>query len=119
MTDFGSIFAGWLIDGSGGPIKRDIIVRIHNGRFHDIREDIQRTLDSADTLDLSQHTLLPCLIDSHVHLFMSGTDDQDLRQRQLNTLYSDIQNVISRHMNQHLSHGIVAVRDGGDAQAAA
>jgi imidazolonepropionase-like amidohydrolase len=60
---------------------------------------------------------MPGLIDSHVHLFMSGTADPDIRQRQLEDDYIEAQTVIARHLSQHLSCGIVAVRDGGDRRA--
>jgi imidazolonepropionase-like amidohydrolase len=54
------------------------------------------------------------LIDSHVHLFMSGTDDRQIRDFQLSAPFDDIKGVIADHIAQHLAHGVVAVRDGGD-----
>lgn len=67
----------------------------------------------ADILDLSHCTILPPLVDSHVHLVMSGTDDPAVRKHQLTAGYDEIKDVIARHLNDHLSCGILAVRDGG------
>jgi len=36
-------------------------------------------------------TLIPGLIDSHVHLFMSGTQNLDARKKQLEASKNDIQ----------------------------
>ena len=117
ITDLRFILAGWLIDGSGGPVKRNQILKIRNRLFSDIMDNGQEEIDGTDILNLSRYTILPCLIDSHVHLFMSGTNNQAVRKRQLRAGVRDIKDVISRHINQHLSHGVIAVRDGGDAYA--
>ena len=65
-------------------------------------------------MDLSGYTLLPALADAHVHLFMSGTADQKRRKQQLNEGFKQARGTISRHLGQLVSHGILAVRDGGD-----
>ena len=66
--------------------------------------------------DLSGYTLLPGLVDAHVHLFMSGTDEQSRRKRQLNEGFHRVNGTISRHLGQLLAHGVLAVRDGGDKE---
>jgi imidazolonepropionase-like amidohydrolase len=55
------------------------------------------------------------MVDCHVHLTMSGTNDQNVRQEQLSISYGQVEPEISRRLRQHLSHGIVALRDGGDS----
>ena len=108
------IRAGWLIDGSGGDVFEDVLLEIKDGIIHDINPYRKDYLNQADVLDLSNCTILPGLVDSHVHLFMSGTDDRSVRDFQLVADYDDLKEVISRHTFQHLSQGVVAVRDGGD-----
>ena len=108
------IRAGWLIDGSGGDVFEDVLLEIKAGIIHDINPFRKDYLNQADVLDLSNSTILPGLVDSHVHLFMSGTDDRSVRDFQLVADYDDLKEVISRHTFQHLSQGVVAVRDGGD-----
>lgn len=68
---------------------------------------------ALDTLDRS--TLLPPLVDSHVHLSLSGTIDQGARQRQREAGYESIRSRIARNIRYAFSHGVLAVRDGGDA----
>lgn len=65
-------------------------------------------------IDLSLCTIFPALIDSHVHLVMSGAMEPPIRQAQLNSVYADRRKTISAHLRQHLSCGVLAVRDGGD-----
>jgi imidazolonepropionase-like amidohydrolase len=105
---------GWLIDGSGNPAVEHRMIAIHEGR-------IQRITDAKDPhsrgmviVDLSDCTVFPALIDSHVHLVMSGTTESSVRQKQLNATYTDRQETIAEHLRQHLACGVLAVRDGGD-----
>ena len=60
---------------------------------------------------------MPALVDSHVHLSMSGTMDQAERLRQLDTEFGPVEDVIRKHLEQHLAAGVLAVRDGGDKRA--
>ena len=78
-------------------------------------EFLKRT-KSADLLDFSEYTIIPALVDSHVHLFMSGTEDPEVRQFQLEAGFEEIRPVIYEHIYGHLSNGIVAARDGADHQ---
>jgi imidazolonepropionase-like amidohydrolase len=111
------ICAGWLIDGSGGSARRNVVIEIDSGRFRlpnrpPSRDPLPPPATAA--IDLSDHTILPGLMDAHLHLFMSATGDPDIRARQLSAPYHDLAPVISRHLDRLLAHGIVAVRDGGD-----
>ena len=109
------IFAGWLLDGSGGPVREKVLLQVKNGTIAGMescsRENIS---DLSNVTDLSHCTILPPLIDSHVHLFMSGTIDPKVRKDQLIAGYDDLKSVIERHLNYFLSHGVLAIRDGGD-----
>jgi len=113
------IRAGWLIDGTGGAIQKDVVLHIADGNIlsvHGATDDHESTTESPDAeiLDLSDCTVLPGLIDSHVHLFMSGTADRKIRDEQLDADFHKIEPVIAKHIRQLLKYGVVAVRDGGD-----
>jgi len=69
---------------------------------------------SLPLLDLSPCTLLPGLVDSHVHLFLSGSSDPDIRKTQQEASWEHACRVISAHVARHRAHGVLAVRDGGD-----
>ncbi|MBW1863101.1 MAG: amidohydrolase family protein, partial [Deltaproteobacteria bacterium] len=108
------ISAGWLIDGSGGPILKDVLIEISSGCIISISRGGHGDPDGNSIVDLSNCTLIPGLIDSHVHLSMSGNDDQEIRRQQLNASFYDVQGVIANHIKDHLAHGVAALRDGGD-----
>ena len=114
MTNSFSLFAGWLIDGMGGPVQRNVMINVKNGLIDSIRDITQDDLLQADIIKLPNCTVLPGLIDCHVHLFMSGVKDPDIRRQQLHAPFKDMRQVIYRHLCQQLIHGVVAVRDGGD-----
>lgn len=106
---------GWLLDGKGGPIRRDLLLRLDDGIITAIeayRADDRP--DPAITSDFSQSTLLPPLVDAHVHLFMSATTDRVRRQWQLSASYEQLLPVMQQHAGDFLRHGVLAVRDGGD-----
>ncbi|MFZ1986107.1 MAG: hypothetical protein WAU91_16975, partial [Desulfatitalea sp.] len=59
------VHAGWLVDGRGGPVQKDLCLGLRDGRIAAIgpaRPDIK------GRIDLSHATVLPALMDAHVHL---------------------------------------------------
>lgn len=109
------LLVGWLIDGSGGPVQDKVLLKIVDGRFAAIEKYAPGDgLDLAQVTDLSHCTILPPLVDSHVHLFMSGTTSKLTRVRQLTAGYDELRPVIANHLQYLFSHGVLAVRDGGD-----
>ncbi|MGB5156466.1 amidohydrolase family protein [Desulfobacterium sp. N47] len=116
MSDMKFIDAGWLIDGSGGPVLKNVRIGTEKESIVSINESGFKD-PSIKAADLSLCTILPPLVDSHVHLCMSGTVDPFVRKKQLDINFADAKVVISNHIAQHLSHGVLAVRDGGDKYA--
>lgn len=109
------IHAGWLIDGSGKPPRKDALLTIVSGRLAAVDTFDRSNLPPAARLtDLSHCTLVPPLVDSHVHLGLSGTIDQEARQQQLLAGYESIRTQIARNIRSAFSHGVLALRDGGD-----
>ena len=108
------IRAGWLIDGSGGPILKDRVISVESGMISDISTASEVRPGSGPVTDLSRCVILPVLVDSHVHLCMSGSVDPILRSGQLRAGYDALAPVIAEHLRHHFSHGVLAVRDGGD-----
>ena len=106
--------AGALIDGTGRPAARDVLLEVSQGHIAAVTVAAAEDLARIPHVDFSGATMIPGLIDVHVHLFMSGTDDADLRAAQLERPYEAASVVIEHHLLQHLKHGVVAVRDGGD-----
>jgi len=108
------ILAGWLIDGSGGPIRKNQIIGIKKGCIDFICDAKESNYQKQKFLDLSHCTLLPGLIDCHTHLCMSGSSDPEIRRRQLDLSFEDAGKIIHQHLKQYRKWGIIAVRDGGD-----
>jgi imidazolonepropionase-like amidohydrolase len=112
--DSSLLFAGWLIDGTGGPVRKDVLMRVERGLIVSLEEASPEAVNRDGVVDLSGHTLLPGLVDAHVHLFMSGTDDPEVRKGQLDSPFEGMKGVIAGHLDKHAARGVVAVRDGGD-----
>ncbi len=109
------ILAGRLIDGTGEPSRHNILMTIKAGRITGMRPAFMSEIAEDDLgYDLSDCTVLPTLVDVHVHLALSGhirpvshVDDTLLKNKPANTLiYHNIQRCIQ--------HGVMGVRDGGD-----
>jgi imidazolonepropionase-like amidohydrolase len=109
-----SLRAGWLIDGSGGPIKTDQLVTISSGRIDSVALFGQGHRPDGECVDLSHCTVLPALMDAHVHLTLSGTLDRAFRQAQLRQDADDDQAAVQRHLWDHWRNGVAAVRHAGD-----
>jgi imidazolonepropionase-like amidohydrolase len=114
MQEIHLISAGWMIDGTGARALEDVAVEITGGYITAIRKLSPVDGVQAKMTDYSKCTLLPALVDSHVHLFISGTEDPDLRRHQCRASYSEVRNTIEGHIRAHLASGVQAVRDGGD-----
>lgn len=110
------IRVGWLIDGSGGPVKLDQRLILEKGRIKSIKPFSPSEYDSKKINDLSHATLLPALLDAHVHLAFAGTLDPEQRRSQLQQFYPQAENAVHRHLEACIANGVSAVRDAGDRQ---
>ena len=67
------IRTGMLIDGCGGEPNRGAGIAIRDGRIARIDRDARTSVgDEAQTIDASAYTVLPGLIDAHVHIHTPG-----------------------------------------------
>ena len=106
-----AIHAGWLIDGSGGSIRRDVVLRLDQGKIVEI---VDGENWRGPALDLSRATILPPLIDAHVHLWLSASADPEYRSKQCQATPEEILPQIRRNLDYCLAHGVLVVRDLGD-----
>ncbi len=106
------IKAGWLIKGDGSPVLKNMIITVRNGIFEKIEK--APPILPGEFSDFSTFTIIPHLIDSHAHLFMSGTTDQNIRQKQLRAKFSEIRPEMAKHVKMLMKNGVMGVRDGGD-----
>ncbi len=108
-----NIRCGWLIDGTGGEHKKDVLIKIKNGLIQSIEHFDEIKADN-DILDLRSWTILPGLMDCHVHLAWSGTTDPAVRQAQFDQGFNAAKKKIKKNLENSLSSGVLFVRDGGD-----
>jgi len=108
------IRSGWLIDGSGETVRENAGILIENGTIRKILNDPPENDSFRRVVDWTAYTMLPGLVDGHVHLFMGGDTRREIRDRQLAAGYDAACATISRNLENHLRYGVVAVRDGGD-----
>lgn len=111
--------AGWVIDGSGKPAEKDVLVRVENGVIASMEQARKDELNAAgaDFEDFSECTIIPGLVDCHVHLTLSGIDNEEIRHEQVGYTFEQNEPLIRNRIRKYLSCGIMALRDGGDAAA--
>src|SRR5512147_629488 len=73
--------AGWLIDGSGGPPRPDVRLAIAGGKILSIESVPSASPVKPGEVDLRDCTVLPGLVDAHVHLAMIASVDEAARAR--------------------------------------
>jgi imidazolonepropionase-like amidohydrolase len=101
-------------DGIGGNLLRYHAVYIKKGRIHRIIEQAHiQSISYAETIRLPGITLLPGLIDCHIHLAMDGLDlQQVIKEWDERPARTEVR--VQDELAAYLQCGIVAVRDGGD-----
>ena len=62
------IDAGYLFDGTTGHLTQNKTIVVEYGRIVSVRDVFQRPASGAELIDLTGMTVLPGLIDLHVHL---------------------------------------------------
>jgi len=107
--------AGWLIDGSGRAVSRDKLVEVRDGFIKRVTSEAPDSLFDK-FIDLGHATVIPMLMDAHVHLALSGTGDAAQRQAQLSFDIKQTGGVIYDHLASHWRHGVSAVREAGDCR---
>jgi imidazolonepropionase-like amidohydrolase len=109
----GVIFANCsVIDGTRNERRENHHVLVEDGR---IREVADRPIKStaAEIVDLAGHTLMPGLIDAHVHVLAVDTALARLAERPATLLALQA----ARLLEQMLRRGFTSVRDAGGADA--
>ncbi len=109
-------FAGWLLDGTESPAKQNVLFCVENGRISSLEKaKLAELKQSGLAFEAYQScTILPGLVDSHVHLTMSGQIGEELRSRQLFNKFEQNEPLIRARIEKSLACGIMALRDGGD-----
>ena len=100
-----------LIDGTGHPPLENAVLVLRDGRVETVANAAQWQSPAGEpmnVLDLRGQTVLPGLIDSHVHLAMDGAADSKLEGE---TAWTTL--LMLKHAQNHLAAGFTTVRDVG------
>jgi imidazolonepropionase-like amidohydrolase len=105
------IKAARLIDGRGGPVAAPGLIVIRGNRIESVGTATSAPMD-AQIIDLGDMTLLPGLIDAHVHTLLQGDvtqDDYDVQLLKESMPYRALR--ASRAVRIGLEHGFTTMRD--------
>ena len=73
------VLAGRLIDVRAGRMLENIAIDIEGERFANVRPLVTADIGAAGTIDLREATVLPGLVDAHVHLTLAGSAEDNAR----------------------------------------
>ena len=73
------VLAGRLVDVRAGRVLENIAIDIEGERFANVRPLVTADIGAAGTIDLRQATVLPGLVDAHVHLTLAGSAADNAR----------------------------------------
>ena len=108
-----AIKAQRLFDGTGNPVVHDAVVVIEHDRIAAVGPVSQVPLPPATTvLDVGNRTLMPGLIDAHVHILLSGSVTSGQESRVATESQALLMGV--RNAQLALKSGLTTVRDCGD-----
>jgi imidazolonepropionase-like amidohydrolase len=105
------IRAGYLIDGSGEPIKKDAVLTIKDDLITAIAPFNRNDPPDPHCTDLSFATIVPPFIDCRIHLARSGTTNLATRKQQEEASFDRVAPIIKRHLLYLFRHGVIAARN--------
>ncbi len=113
-----SLRAGRVFDGFASIPGANIDITVSGGIIREVRP-IPRGIapgppDTMQALDLREYTVLPAMVDCHVHLALDGIDFN--RSLELWSKGTPLWEKIRANLQNALHTGIAAVRDGGDRE---
>ncbi len=117
-SDSVTVRAGKVFDGHSPIPGESIDIVVSGGVIREVRpyprEIPPEPSGAAKILDLREYTVLPGLVDCHVHLALDGNDFN--KSLELWSRKDRLEERIGADLERTLAAGIVAVRDGGDRE---
>ncbi|MCK8815806.1 amidohydrolase family protein [Natroniella sulfidigena] len=110
-----AILVGKLIDGITNQPQQKQAILIEEGKIKKIiaqEKYFNQNFEPYEQLTLNNFTILPGLIDAHVHLALDGANFKKTIEEWKSPVKTNKR--ITKQLTATLQQGIVAVRDGGD-----
>ncbi len=111
-----AIVGGFLIDGSGGPPQHDAVVLVRGDEIIAVGSEGDIEIPpGARVIDANGFTVMPGLIDTHVHLDILGHGDYPTWHEMVRGDYGEVMELSAAQL---LAHGVTTARDaGGELEA--
>jgi imidazolonepropionase-like amidohydrolase len=75
--------AGWMIDGSGRPPEKNVLMTVAGGEIRSLGKTAMPVPGIEGGVNVADCTILPGLIDAHVHLFMGRDNLVQMAEQQI------------------------------------
>jgi len=110
------IVAGNFIDGTGGPVRRNVFLEVKDGIITGIgpAADLPRIAGAAID-DLKHCTIVPALVDCSVSLSRSPAVDPKVRAAADEGGLAEKAALVAQHIRYCHSHGVLGVADSDDS----
>jgi len=111
--DLVAFVGGCLIDGSGGPVLKNGSIVVKGNRIHSVGpSEAVQIPDQARVFDISGMTIMPAMIDMHVHLYWNGEPNLALHSYKESTAFRAVKAVA--YIQRSLEAGFTTLRSGGE-----
>ncbi|MGB0388374.1 MAG: amidohydrolase family protein [Ardenticatenaceae bacterium] len=107
------VYNGSLVDGHGGDPVADGAVLLKDERIHAVGRKSEIRLPDADVtmIDANGGTILPGMIDTHVHIMFNGFDLEKMMSEPFSYKFFDVIDSLKRT----IECGVTTIRDAGGA----
>lgn len=110
-----AVVGGFLLDGHGGPPKPNAVILVDGDKIVAVGEEGRLAIPpGAKVVDANGFTVMPGLIDTHVHLDIIGHGEYAEWHRMVKNEYGQVMQLAAAQL---LAHGITTALDaGGDTK---
>ncbi len=105
------IYCGTLIDGVSKSVRNNVTIIVEKNKIVQIADNIMPPQSGDEVIDLSKKTVMPGLIDMHVHLETETSKDAPTKRMSMSA--ADIAFEAEKNGRTNLMAGFTTVRDLG------